>query len=131
MLKRANLEKFMFKILKNSKIAKQLDRSDDFLKQFGIYDENTKKIMGLYEIEYIDNPNICNIAINSKEYFEKCKNWQINKKHKGIRKDTPGMNFESYAEKISPIRQIDIAPNDKKLVKKDYKLKIQIWQWQV
>ena len=36
------------------------------------------------------------------------------------------MNFESYAEKVSPIRQIDIAPNDKKLVKKDYKLKIQI-----
>ena len=131
MLKRANLEKFMFKILKNSKIAKQLDRADDFLKQFGIYDENTKKIMGLYEIENIDNPNICNIAINSKEYFEKCKNWQINKKHKGIRKDTPGMNFESYAEKISSIRQIDIARNDKKLVKKDYKLKIQIWQWQV
>ena len=68
-----------------------------------------KKVMGLYEIENTDNPNICTIAINLKQYFEKLKNWKINKKHKGVRIDTPEMNFESYAEKISSIRQIDIA----------------------
>ena len=50
--------------------------------------------MGLYEIENIENPNICTIAINLKEYFEKFKNQQINKKHKGIRRNNPGMNFE-------------------------------------
>ena len=73
--------------------------------------------MGLYEIQNIDNPNICTIAINPKEYFEKFKNRKINKKHKGVRRDTPGINFESYAEKISSSRQIDIARNDKKLDK--------------
>ena len=72
--------------------------------------------MGLYEIENIENPNICTIAINLKEYFEKFKNQQINKKHKGIRRDIPQMNFESYAKKVSSVRQIDIARNDKKLV---------------
>ena len=72
----------MFEILKNSKIAKRLDHSDNFCKQFGIYDENTKKVMGLYEIENIDNPNICTVAINPKEYFEKFENRQINKKIK-------------------------------------------------
>ena len=72
--------------------------------------------MGLYEIENTDNPSICNIAINR----------QINKKHKGVRRDTPGMNFEGQAEKISTIRQIDIVCNDKKLFKRDYKLKIKI-----
>ena len=82
--------------------------------------------MGLYEIKNIDNPSICNIAINPKEYSEKSKNRQINKKHKGVRRDTPGMNFEDQAEKISTIRQIDIVCNDKKLFKRDYKLKIQI-----
>ena len=51
--------------------------------------------MALYEIENIGNPNICTIAINPKEYFEKFKNRKINKKHKGVRRDTPGMNFES------------------------------------
>ena len=70
--------------------------------------------MGLFEIQNIDNPNICTIAINPKEYFEKFKNRKINKKHKGVRRDTPGMNFESYAENIFSIRQIDIARNDKK-----------------
>ena len=50
--------------------------------------------MGLYEIKNTDNPSICNIAINPKEYSEKSKNQQINKKHKGVRRDTPGMNFE-------------------------------------
>ena len=30
--------------------------------------------MGLYEIENIDNVNICTIAVNPKEYFEKLKN---------------------------------------------------------
>ena len=43
--------------------------------------------MGLYEIENIDNQNICTIAINPKEYFEKFKNRKINKKHKGVRRD--------------------------------------------
>ena len=97
--------------------AKRLDRSDDFWKQFGTYDENTKKVMGLYEIEKIDNPNICSITINPKEYFEKFKNRKIDKKHKGVRRDTPGINFESCTEKMSSLRQIDFARNDKKLDK--------------
>ena len=74
--------------------------------------------MGLYEVENIDNPNICNVAINPKKYFEKFKNRKINKKHKAIRRDTPGINFESYPERISSLRQIDIARSNKKLVQK-------------
>ena len=81
------------------------------------------KVRGLYEMENIDNPNICTIAINPKEYFEKFKNQEINKKHKDVRRDIPGMNFESYAEKISSIRQIEIARNDKKLVQKILQVK--------
>ena len=106
----------MFEILKIAKIAKRLDCSDNFWKQ--IYDEYTKKVMELYEIENIDNPNICTIIINSKEYFENFKNRYNNKNHKGLRRDSPGMNFESYAEKISSIRQSDIARNKKGLLKK-------------
>ena len=45
------------------------------------------------------------------------KNLEINKKHKGVRRATPGMNFESYAEKISSIRQIDIVRSDVNKVK--------------
>ena len=72
--------------------------------------------MGLYEIENIDNANICTIAVKSKEYFEKLKNRSINKKHKGVRRDTPAMNFESYAERIRVLRKIDSDRIEKKLV---------------
>ena len=121
--KESKFRKKLFKILKKLKIAKQLDVSDEFWKQFGIQDENTRKVIGLYEVENIDNSNICTVAINPKEYFERSKNQKINKKHKGIRRNTPGMNFESYAEKISSLRQIDVARNDKKLVQKRLQVK--------
>ena len=45
---------------------------------FDVYDYSTKKQMRLFEIENI-NQNICTIAINPKEYFEKFKNRNINK----------------------------------------------------
>ena len=34
----------MFKILKKSKLAKRLDHPENFGKQSGIYDENTKRL---------------------------------------------------------------------------------------
>ena len=73
--------------MKKLKIAKRLDVSDEFWKQFEMSDKSTKKVMGLYENENIDNQNICTIAINPKEHFEKFKNRKINKKHKGVRRD--------------------------------------------
>ena len=104
--------------MKKSKTAKRLDVSDEFWKQFEMYDKSTKKVMGLYEIENIDNQNICTIAINPKEYFEKFKNRKINKKHKSIRIDMEGMSFEAYANRISSLRQLDCKKDEKKLPKK-------------
>ena len=43
----------MFEILTKSKIAKRLDISDKFWKQFAIYNENSRKVMRLYEDENI------------------------------------------------------------------------------
>ena len=60
--------------------------------------------MGLYEIENIDNSNICTIAINQKKCFEKFKNRSISQKHKDVIQDTQGMNFESYTERIKVLR---------------------------
>ena len=77
--------------------------------------------MRLYETENIDNPSICTIAV--KKYFKTLKNRPINKKHKGVRWDTPGMNFGSYAEKIKVLREIDSERIEKKLVQKGCKLK--------
>ena len=69
--------------------------------------------MGLYEVENLDNVDLCTIAINPKEYFEKLKDRKRNKKHKGVRGDTPGMTFESDAEKIASLRQVDTKSRKK------------------
>ena len=99
--------KIIFECMKKSKIAKRLDVSDEFWKQFEMYDHSTKEAIGLYEIQNIDNQNICTNAVNPKEYSEKFKNRKIFKKHKGVRRDTPRMCFENYASRISSLRQLD------------------------
>ena len=78
--------------------------------------------MGLYEVENLDNANLCTVAINPKDYFEKFKDRKINKKHKGVRRDTPGTTFESYAERISSLRQLD-TKFEKKLIQKRLQVK--------
>ena len=74
--------------------------------------------MGLYQIENIINQSICTIALNPKEYFEKLKDRKIDKKHKGVRKDTLGMCFESYAMRINSLRDIDCKKEEKNYAKK-------------
>ena len=108
----------LFEIFKHSKIGPRLDVSDDFWQQFNMQNKGTRKVMGLYEVENLDNANLYTITINSKEYFEKFKDRKINKKHKGVRRDTPGMTFESYAERISSLRQLDTKPEKKINTKK-------------
>ena len=75
--------------------------------------EGTRKVMGLYEVENLDNANLCTIAINPKEYFEKFKGRKMNKKHKRVRRHTPGMTYESHAERISSLRQL-VTKSEKK-----------------
>ena len=74
--------------------------------------------MGIYEVESLDNANLCTIAIVPKEYFENLKGRNINKKHKGVRHDMPGMTFENHAERISSLRQLDTNPEKKINTKK-------------
>ena len=83
----------IFELIKQSKIIKRFDLFGEFWDQFKIRDVKLKKQMGLYEIENFDNANLFTIAVNSNEYFEILKNRLINKKHKGVRHDMPGMKL--------------------------------------
>ena len=40
------------------------------------------------------NANVITIAVSPKEYFEKYRDKTINKKYKGLKRDTPGMNLK-------------------------------------
>ena len=104
----------LFEIFKQSKIGPRLDVSDNFWQQFNMHNKGTRKFMGFYEVENLDNANLCTIAIDPKEYFEKFKDRKINKKHKRVSRDTPSMTFESYAERISSLRQLDTKSEKKK-----------------
>ena len=80
--------------------------------------------MGLYQVGSIDNPNVVTVAVNPKEYFEVFHNKSFNKKHKGVKKATEGMNFESYASRIMDLRDYDsIDKKTKQLIQKRFQLK--------
>ena len=90
----------IFEVIINSKKFETLDLSNEFWSQFNVRDTSTEKQVGLYEIKIIGNPNIVTIIINPKSYSEKCRGKSFNKKHKGLKKDIPGMHFEVYANRV-------------------------------
>ena len=68
-----------------------------------------KKQVDLYEAEAIENTNMITIAVNPKEYFEKYKDKNINKKGKG-------RTFDSFTQRIMSLHDYDT--NAKKPKKK-------------
>ena len=66
--------------------------------------------------------------MNPKEYYEKFNNHSDNKKHKGLKKSTGGMDFDSYSARLSDYLiilmnfQNNILKDRKKISKKDFKL---------
>ena len=98
-----NARKIIFEIMITSKILERLDLSGDFWAQFNVQNKKLKKQVGLFETESINIPNIITISINPKEYLEEFEDLSINKKHKGIKKGTPGMDFSAYCSKLSDI----------------------------
>ena len=96
--------KLLFRIIMQSKIGPRIETSDGFFKQFDCHNPKLKKQGGLYEVQSIDNPNVITIAVNPKEYFDVFRNENFNKKQKGVKNTTQGMDFESYAARIMDLR---------------------------
>ena len=69
--------------------------------------ENLKKCLSYFEIEHINNLCFVTIAVNPKEYYELLEDSSFNKKHKGIKKETSGMDSEGYAAKIVLVNDRD------------------------
>ena len=45
------------------------------------------------------------MALNPKEYYERFINHSDNKKHKGLKKSTPGMDFDPYSNRLSDLTE--------------------------
>ena len=46
-------------------------------------------------------------AVNPKEYYQSFEDNSFNKKHKGIKKGSPGMDLENYTNRISLLNDCD------------------------
>ena len=66
-----------------------------------------EKKIGLYEVEHIDDSCYVTLAVNAKEYFGFFKDYSTNKKHKGIKKGSKGMDFHNYANRIKFLKNFD------------------------
>ena len=85
----------------------RFDVSHEFWEQFGVRQENTRKQLGIYETEHIDDPCFETTATNSKGYIEYFESEYINKKLEGIKKSENSMNLESFAKRIDSLREIE------------------------
>ena len=112
------MRNIIFEVISQSSIASRFDKSDDFWKQFNVHDASNQKVLGLYEVESIDDPCLVTLAVNPKEYFEYFQSQRTNKKHKAIKKGAPGMNYENYAERIKPLYDFESFEKPKKEKKK-------------
>ena len=97
----------IFEIIVTTKIYKRFDSSHKFWDNFSARKLSRKTKLGYYEIESIDNPCYVTLAVSPKEYFEVFKNQRTNKKHKGIKKGSHGMEFENFAVKIKSLVNFD------------------------
>ena len=66
--------KIIFLVIINSKVLERFDVSHKFWEQFGVRKENTRKQLGLYEIEHIEDPCFVTIATKPKESIEYSQN---------------------------------------------------------
>ena len=97
----------IFGVISSNDIFKRFDTSHKFWEKFEARDEKTRKKLGLFEIEDIDDPCEITIAVNLKEYIEKLSSDEINKKHKGLRKGADGMGMANYDRRINSVRNIE------------------------
>ena len=85
----------IFDVMLKSKVFDRLDLLAEFYKQFNCRNEDLRKRVGFFEIESIDKPNVITIALNPKEYYQRFIDHSENKKRKGLKKSTPGIDFDS------------------------------------
>ena len=73
----------LFKVIVENKVLERFDVSHEFWEQFGVRDVKTRKNLGLFETEHIDDPCQVTIAVNPKEYI--LKNLKVISQIKNIR----------------------------------------------
>ena len=90
----------IFEVIIASKIYNMFDSSNIYWENFMARKEKLLECLGNVEIEHVDNPTFVTVAVNPQEYYKSFENNSLNKKHKGIKKGSSGMDFENYPNRI-------------------------------
>ena len=109
----------IFEVMIASEIYERFDSSHKFWNIFGARKERKRKKLRYYEIENIDNPCVLTLVVNPKEYLDLLKDRYLNKKRRGIKKGSSGLGFETFAQRIKSLANLDTfkkPPHDKKQV---------------
>ena len=85
----------LFEIFSKTEIRERFDKSNKFQKKFSVHFPENEKVLGLYEVENINDPCYVTLAVNPKEYFEYFESEKCNKKLKGMKKGAKGMEYEN------------------------------------
>ena len=83
----------LFEIFSKTEISKRFDKSNEFWRRFNVFSPEEQKCLLCY----------VTLAVNPKKYFEYFKSGSVNKKHKGVKKGSLGMEYENFAERIKPL----------------------------
>ena len=102
-----NVRDILFEIFSSAEIKQRFDKSNNFWKKFDVHIPKNQKVLGWYEVECIHEPCLVTLAVNPKEYLEYFKSENINKRHKGIKKGSVGMDYKNFAERIKPLFNFD------------------------
>ena len=96
----------IFEVIVANKIYDRFNTSRTYWENLMRENRNCKKCLGYLEIERIDNPCEIVVAVNPKEYYEHFEDFRCNKQHKGIKKGSPGINFENFTKRIVSVNEI-------------------------
>ena len=103
----SQLRDALFEVIINNCISHRFDTSHKFWEKYSVGNESLRKKLGYFLIENTDDPCTVTAAVNPKEYFEEFESQVVNRKSKGLRKGTAGMEFEDYAKRINSIKEIE------------------------
>ena len=93
----------MLKFFLENENYNRLDTSHDF---FNHFNKIVVKV-GLYDFDSVEHGIICAVNVNPKEYHELCGILhRTNKKLKGVRNGTEGMDFDNYASRILSLEEV-------------------------
>ena len=81
---------FLFEVCTANYILHRFGRSHEFWEGLSARDVSLKKKLGYYEIEHVDNPCEVTVAVNPKKYLEQFESENVNKKHRGWKKEAKG-----------------------------------------